>query len=231
MNTDRPDQAAQQHHPDHPEVAVLDIMQQNVQQFPPTLIAALPEEQQTPYHVLAATLLSLRTRDLMTAQCAARLFSEADTVEQLAQLPEERIADLIYPVGFYRNKAAQLKELARRVVEEYSGRIPDTEEELLSFKGVGRKTANLVLSQGFGIPAICVDIHVHRICNRLGWITTEKPDETEQELMKLFPEQQWHRINDLFVRWGQNICTSRSPRCSVCPLVQYCAQVAVERSR
>ena len=167
-----------------------------------------------PFKVLISCILSLRTRDQTTAEASERLFRLADTPGKLALLELPVIEQAIYPVGFYRNKALQIKEISRQLVEEQGGRVPDEMEALLRFKGVGRKTANLVLTLGYGKPGICVDIHVHRICNRWGYLNTKNPAETETAL-----------------RFGQNQCTPVSPRCTGCPLYQLCDRVGVEKFR
>ncbi len=184
-----------------------------------------------PYRVLVSTVLSLRTKDDVTRDASLRLFKKAPTVFELDRLSEEEIAELIYPVGFYRTKAKNLKKIARIIIQEYGGKVPDTLEELLKLPNVGRKTANLVLSKGYGKPAICVDIHVHRISNRLGLVKTKNPEETEFALMKILPRKYWIEFNDLLVPFGQNLCKPISPHCSICPLYKYCDRVGVEKSR
>lgn len=160
-------------------------------------------------------MISLRTKDDVTLAASRRLFAAAGTPAELASLDEEEIARLIYPAGFYRMKAGNIREVARTVARQ--GTVPDTLELLTALPGVGRKTANLVLNLGFGIPAICVDTHVHRIANRLGWIATRTPDETERALMALMPARHWIETNELLVAFGQQVCTPVSPRCSACP--------------
>lgn len=184
-----------------------------------------------PFKVLVSCILSLRTRDQTTAEASARLFGIADTAAQMAQLGLDRIEEAIYPVGFYRVKARQILEICRELCEKHEGRLPDGLEELLKFKGVGRKTANLVLTLGFGKPGICVDIHVHRICNRWGYLSTRTPEQTETALRKKLPPEYWIIINDLLVTFGQNQCTPVSPRCSSCPLYSLCDRVAVIKYR
>jgi endonuclease-3 len=141
------------------------------------------------------------------------------------------VEQAIYPVGFYRTKAGQIIDIACRLRDDYAGRVPDEIDELLTFKGVGRKTANLVVTLGYGKPGICVDTHVHRICNRLGYVATRAPDETEVALRAKLPPQYWIGINDLLVMCGQNLCLPVSPRCSLCPVACFCARNGVERSR
>jgi len=184
-----------------------------------------------PFKVLISCLLSLRTRDQTTAEASRRLFALADTPEAMALLSGAQIEQAIYPVGFYRNKALQIREIASQLTLEYGGRVPDEIDELLKFKGVGRKTANLVLTLGFGKPGICVDIHVHRICNRWGYLKTRNPGETELALRKKLPPEYWIPINDLLVCFGQNQCTPVSPRCSSCPLSGLCDRVGVVKFR
>jgi endonuclease-3 len=181
-------------------------------------------------------MISLRTKDDVTMAVSRRLFAAADTPEAVRALPEQRIAELIYPAGFYRTKAGHIKSVAAIITDDYDGRVPDTVDELTRFPGVGRKTANLVLNLGFGIPAICVDTHVHRIANRFGWVSTQTPDQTESALMEIVPRKHWIATNELLVAFGQNVCTPLSPRCSECPFFQpsagpSCAQNGVERSR
>lgn len=188
-------------------------------------------ERPDPFRVLVSTIISLRTRDEVTFAASERLFAAAPDAGALASLPEHRIQELIYPAGFYRNKARDLRRIASLIIERHDGRVPDRREELTAFPGVGRKTANLVLGVGFGIPAICVDIHVHRIPNRLGWVATKTPEQTEQALMAILPQRYWIPINELLVGFGQRVCTPQSPRCSNCPLERECPRVGVTRSR
>ncbi|NTV50678.1 MAG: endonuclease III [Geobacteraceae bacterium] len=182
----------------------------------------------SPFKVLISCIISLRTKDEVTALASARLFAHAQTTEEMAKLPADEISQLIYPAGFYRTKAAQISLLSQRLVEEYHGIVPDNIDELLRFKGVGRKTANLVVTLGFGKPGICVDIHVHRICNRLGYVTTKNPDETERILRLQLPPEYWIEINDLLVAFGQNHCHPVSPRCSSCCLSGICDRIGVK---
>ncbi|WP_224982140.1 endonuclease III domain-containing protein [Geomonas agri] len=184
-----------------------------------------------PFKVLVSCILSLRTRDQVTADASARLFALADSPEKMIHLDVPRIEAAIYPVGFYRVKAEQILEISRSLCELYRGAVPDELETLLKFKGVGRKTANLVLTLGFGKPGICVDIHVHRISNRWGYVKTRTPEQTEFALREKLPAEYWIIINDLLVTFGQNQCTPLSPRCSTCPLYDLCDRVSVTKSR
>lgn len=185
----------------------------------------------SPFKVLISCLISLRTKDGVTAQASSRIFERAQTPEEMAELSADEIAQLIYPAGFYRTKAEQIAQLSRRLVNEYGGTVPDDIDELLTFKGVGRKTANLVITLGFGMAGICVDTHVHRICNRLGYLSTKKPDETERVLRSQLPPEYWIEINDLLVAFGQNHCYPVSPRCSSCRLTGVCDRIGVKVSR
>ncbi|MFP4424803.1 MAG: endonuclease III domain-containing protein [Candidatus Woesearchaeota archaeon] len=178
----------------------------------------IKEQTQDPFHVLLATILSSRTNDKTTIQAAKRLFSRVNSFEDLKRIKRKKLEELIYPVGFYRVKADHLKKLSS------FKQVPDTREKLLELPGVGRKTANLVLSVAFNKPAICVDVHVHRISNRLGHISTSTTLETEQQLEALLPEKTWHLVNRVFVPFGQSICRPINPRCPLCPVEPFCAK-------
>lgn len=177
-----------------------------------------------PYLVLIACILSLRTNDRTTFPATLRMLELAKTPKEMKGVNIEKLAKAIYPVGFYENKAKQIIELSRQIDEELGGKVPDEIEDLIKFNGVGRKTANLVLSQGFHKPAICVDVHVHRIFNRLGYIKTKNPEETEFALRKKLPVKYWIDINTLLVTHGQNICKPIKPNCEHCPIAEYCAK-------
>lgn len=184
----------------------------------------LMEEFKNPYLVLIACILSLRTNDLTTYPATLRMLEIGKEPKDFAYCDIERLAKAIYPVGFYKNKAKQIIELSRIIVEKLDNKVPDTIEDLIKFNGVGRKTANLVLAKGFGIPAICVDVHVHRICNRLGYVKTKNPEETEFALRKKLPVKYWLDINTLLVTHGQNVCRPIKPQCDICPIKEYCAK-------
>ena len=185
----------------------------------------------SPYRILASTIISLRTRDNITWEASNNLFEIAPTIEKLYSVDEETVANAIKKCGFYLRKANQLKRIAEIVIEDWNGEIPPSEEKLMSLPGVGIKTASLVLNLSFSMDAICVDCHVHQISNRLGWVKTDKPEETEKELKKILPRRYWIIINELFVMWGQNVCTPISPKCSICPLVSTCPKIGEERTR
>ncbi len=194
-------------------------------------VSLIGNEEGTPFQILISTIISLRTKDAVTLASSRRLFKEADNPRQMLALPREKIEKLIYPCGFYRMKAGNILEISRRILEVHKGQVPASLPELLAFPGVGLKTANLVLGLGFGIPAICVDTHVHRIANRMGWIKTKNPDDSAGALEAVLPETYWIPINRMLVLFGQNICTPGRPWCSRCPLTAYCSRTGVEKVR
>ncbi|OGX19082.1 MAG: endonuclease III [Omnitrophica WOR_2 bacterium RBG_13_44_8b] len=187
--------------------------------------------QKDPYQVLISCILSLRTKDKTTVEASRRLFQVADNPYSMVKLLQRRLEKLIYPVGFYRNKSRTILGISAKIIKDSSGRVPHTLEGLLALNGVGRKTANLVLGLGFNIPAICVDTHVHRISNRLGWVKTKKPEETEEALKKIIPRRLWIDLNTLLVTFGQNICLPVSPFCSKCHVYNFCKRVGVKKMR
>jgi endonuclease-3 len=197
----------------------------------PTALADVAERSGDPFRVLIACLLSLRTKDETTGPASARLFALADTPETMLRLQPRQIERAIFPVGFYRIKARVVLGVSRDLIERFGGRVPSSIDRLLTLKGVGRKTANLVVTQGFGRPGICVDTHVHRISNRLGYVTTASPEKTEMALRATLPRRYWIGYNDLLVSFGQNVCLPVSPRCSACPVRAWCPRVGVTRSR
>ncbi len=180
------------------------------------------EQQDDPYVVLIACILSLRTNDVTTYPATMKMLQLASTPQEMMNVDEEELAETIYPVGFYKNKAKQIIALSKKIVNEYNGKVPNSIDELLKFDGVGRKTANLVMAKGFNEPAICVDVHVHRIFNRLGLVNTKTPEETEMKLREIIPEKYWIRLNTDFVTLGQNICKPTKPMCPFCPINYYC---------
>ena len=186
----------------------------------------------TPFVTLISCLLSLRTKDEVTEQASRHLLIKYNTPEKLVQLSEQQIASLIYPVGFYKTKAKRIKEISQTLLDKYQGKVPDKFEELLTLKGVGRKTANIVMVYGHKKHGyLPIDTHCHRIPNRLGWIKTKTPEDTEHALKKILPSEYWDDFNDLFVTFGQTICVPISPFCSRCPVEQYCKKVGVSTSR
>jgi endonuclease-3 len=211
--------------------AVIAILREEYKKWQTPAVTIVARCDGSPFKVLISCIISLRTKDEVTAQASARIFARAETPEAMMGLSVEEISHLIYPAGFYRTKAAQIAMISRRLVEEYHGIVPEDIDELLLFKGVGRKTANLVMTLGFGKPGICVDTHVHRICNRLGYVSTKTPDETEKVLRSRLPPEYWIEINDLLVAFGQNHCYPVSPRCSTCKISGVCDRVGVKAFR
>lgn len=210
---------------------VIEILREAVKYWKQPIVTQIAERGRDPFRILISTILSLRTKDEVTASASERLFSLARTPEEMLKLSEEGIARTIYPVGFYRNKAKTIKEISKILVEKYNGKVPDDLEELLKIKGIGRKTANLVITLGYNKPGICVDTHVHRISNRLGYVKTKTPEETEFALREKLPLEYWIEFNDLLVTLGQTICHPVSPRCSICPIKEYCDRIGVKHSR
>jgi len=210
---------------------VIGILKRETRSLKVPVVTLISQTKRNPYKVLISCLLSLRTNDHTTVGAVERLFKVAVTPEAMLEIPAARLEKIIYPVGFYRVKSKVLRSVSRDILERFGGRVPDTLEELLTLKGVGRKTANLVLTLGHGKPGICVDIHVHRISNRLGFVKTRSPHETEFALRKKLPSRHWIRYNDLLVAYGQHVCRPVSPHCSVCKLSPYCRRVGVRTSR
>jgi len=186
----------------------------------------------TPFTTLVSCILSLRTKDEVTEQASIRLLKEYNTPEKIVNLSEKQIESLIYPVGFYKTKAERIKDISKTLIGNYNGKVPDDFDELLKLKGVGRKTANIVMVYGHKKQDyIPIDTHCHRIPNRLGWINTKTPEQTEEELKKILPKKYWDDFNHLFVKFGQTICVPISPFCSKCPIKKYCKQISVTKSR
>ena len=189
------------------------------------------ESDRDPFRILISCLLSLRTKDKTTSEASGRLFALAHTPAGLLKLPLKKIEQAIYPVGFYRTKAKSIHAISERLLRLYEGEVPDSIDELMTLPGVGRKTANLVVTVGYGLPGICVDIHVHRISNRWGYVKTKTPEQTEIALRCKLPKEYWITFNDLLVPYGQNLCQPVSPFCSRCKLTDYCDRVGVKKSR
>ena len=207
------------------------ILRREVPKWEKPIVTAVAETSHSPFHVLISCVLSLRTQDTTTAGATRRLFDLADTPEKILKLSAKRIEKVIFPVGFYRTKAKAIRKICRALIETYSGRVPDEIDELLKLQGVGRKTANLVVTLGYRKPGICVDTHVHRISNRWGYVRTKNPEQTEFALRKKLPPQYWIEYNDLLVTFGQNLCKPISPFCSRCPVERYCDRVGVKAHR
>lgn len=211
---------------------IIDLLRQATAGMPePASAQIIADYGKDPFLILVSCLLSLRAKDTMSVPVSRELFKRVRTPQQLVDMPRVELERIIHPIGFYRNKARTLQDVAKTLIDNFGGCVPHTEEELLSIKGIGRKTANLVLGEAFAIPAICVDIHVHRISNRLGLVKTTTPEETEEWLKYVLPREYWIEINRLLVMWGQNICLPTVPRCSQCALEGLCPKFGVKKSR
>jgi len=212
--------------------AVMKLLEKELETFGLPPVSAMAEEDVVdPFKILVSTIISARTKDEVTGPAAERLFALADSPEAMRKLPEEEIEKAIFPAGFYHTKAKAIRRAAKELVERYDARVPDTIEELLTLPGVGRKTANLVVTLAHNKAGICVDTHVHRITNRWGYVKTKTPRETEEALRARLPKKHWIAINTLLVMHGRNICKPISPLCSRCPVTKYCARVGVTKSR
>ena len=211
---------------------VIRLLEKELGQFGlPPVSAMAGEALVDPFKILVSTIISARTKDEVTGPATERLFLLADTPAAMSKLPEERIEKAIFPAGFYHTKAKAIRKAARELVDRFGSRVPDTIEELLTLPGVGRKTANLVVTLAHNKAGICVDTHVHRITNRWGYVKTKTPHETEQALRAKLPKKHWIAINTILVMHGQNICKPVSPLCSRCPVFTYCDRVGVTKSR
>lgn len=207
-----------------PELPIDEVLTALAEAFPDHPMA---DACQDPYQVLIGCIISLRTKDEVTIPACQRLFAKAATPKAILSLSEATIQQLIYPAGFYKTKATTIRTVSEKLITDFNGQVPKTIDELLTLKGVGRKTANLVVGLGHGLPAICVDTHVHRICNRFGYIQTKTPEATEMALREKLPAHLWSTINWVLVRHGQECCKPIGARCDVCPVVQHCPQIDV----
>ncbi|MBN2552185.1 MAG: endonuclease III [Spirochaetales bacterium] len=210
---------------------LIGTLREYVEGSPLPSVSEVAERRRDPFSILVSTMISLRTKDQVTAAASERLLRRAPAPRDLARMEEKEIAELIFPAGFYNTKAKNLKRMAEQLVSRHAGRVPEGMEQLLELPGVGRKTANLVRNLGYGLDGICVDTHVHRISNRLGWVHTKTPEQTEVALESVLPREYWIPINELLVRFGQMLCTPLSPFCSRCPVRRHCPRIGVERSR
>ena len=209
----------------------IDILKKNYKNWNVPVVTLIAKRRATPFEILVSTILSSRTKDQVTSKASESLFKVARTPREILSLDEQKIKKLIYPVGFYHTKAKRLREVSRILIEEYNGTVPDEIEELLKLPGVGRKTANLVLVEGYKKDAICVDTHVHRISNRIGYVKTMSPGKTELALRNRLPKKHWIKYNEILVAFGQAICRPVSPFCSRCPVSPMCPRVGVKKSR
>ncbi len=213
-------------------VKVINIIDKEVKKFTTPVATEIGNKTKDPFKVLISTILSLRTRDETTARISKELFKKYDTPTKLANADLKDIQKIIRPVNYYIGKAERIKEISQKLIDDYTGKVPKDFDELLKFNGVGRKTANIVMLYGYNQPNhIAVDVHVNRIPNRLGWIKTKKPDETEKALMNIIPREYWWAFNNNFVAFGQNICLPVSPKCSICPVRKYCKRIGVKKFR
>jgi endonuclease-3 len=206
---------------------IIRILRRHVPNWETPIVTLMAETYESPFRVLISCILSLRTQDATTAKASHRLFALADSPQAMVKLTRNKIEKTIFPVGFYRTKAKIIREICRTLIHDYSGKVPDEIDELLKLKGVGRKTANLVVTLGYRKPGICVDTHVHRISNRWGYIETRTPEKTEFALRDKLPKPYWIEYNDLLVSFGQHLCRPISPLCSQCPVERYCAKKGV----
>ena len=211
--------------------AAMRILRRQAAKWQTPVVTLIAEASDSPFKVLISCILSLRTQDSTTAHASRRLFALADSPETMVKLTAKKIERAIFPVGFYHTKAKTILEICRILIEKYSGKVPDEIDELIKFKGVGRKTANLVVTLGYNKPGICVDTHVHRISNRWGYVKTATPAKTEVALREKLPKQYWIQYNDLLVSFGQQLCRPISPLCSQCPVAKYCNQIGVTTRR
>ncbi|MGD0274952.1 MAG: endonuclease III [Syntrophales bacterium] len=212
-------------------IKVIHRLRQVVKAWEEPIVSQMARRRQSPFALLISTLLSLRTKDEVTATATERLLALAQTPEEMLRVSEQTIRKTIYPVGFYRNKAGTIRSVSYELIKRFEGKVPDTLEDLLSLKGVGRKTANLILSLGYGKDGLCVDTHVHRISNRLGFVQTKTPEQTEFALREILPKRYWSDYNTIMVSFGQHICRPISPFCSCCPVKDGCPRIGVARSR
>ena len=210
---------------------IIKILKKSIKQWKVPIVTQVAEDGRDPFKVLISCILSLRTKDDTTAAASSRLFKITDDPAKMLKIKDRTMEKTIYPVGFYRTKTRNIKSICRILVDKYKSRVPDEIDELLKLKGVGRKTANLVVTLGYNKLGICVDTHVHRISNRLGYISTTTPEKTEFALRKRLPQKHWIIYNDLLVTFGQNLCKPISPVCSICPIYNYCDRVGVLKSR
>ena len=210
---------------------IITVLQKAVRHLPDPSVTLVGKKWKSPFLVLISCILSLRTKDQTTLAASQRLFDLATSPQEMGRLKTEKIERAIYPVGFYRTKARNIKSICKDLVEKFGGKVPDNLEMLLTLQGVGRKTANLVLTEGYGKLGICVDTHVHRISNRLGYVHTKVPQETEMALRKKLPKKFWIQYNALLVTWGQNVCRPVSPICSKCQIRRWCPQRGVDKKR
>ncbi len=211
---------------------IITILRKETKNFvPPAINQIVSEFGHDPFLILISCLLSLRTRDATSVVVSRQLFARAKTPEKILAIPIHELEKIFHSIGFFRAKTRIVRSVCQELIERFDGRVPQTEQELLSIKGVGQKTANALLGYAFNVPAICVDTHVHQLANRLGWVNTKTADKTEEALKKIIPKQYWIELNYLLVTWGQNICTPVSPFCSRCAIAHLCPKIGVTKAR
>lgn len=211
---------------------IIQVLEQATKNMTKPMVSQIVEQYgKDAFLILISCLLSLRSRDSVTHIICKKLFAKAKTPHEILLIPVEQLEDIIKSIGFYRKKANLLHSVSKELIERFNGKVPNTESDLLSISGVGRKTANLVLAEAFDVAAICVDTHVHRISNRLGWVKTKTPEQTEKVLKKIVPQDLWRKVNYYLVMWGQNICVPISPFCSKCAISSLCPKIGVKSSR
>jgi endonuclease-3 len=211
---------------------ILVILRQGTKNFvSPAIDQIVKEFGRDPFLLLISCLLSLRTRDVTSVKVSRVLFSRAKTPQEILAIPIAELEKMFHSIGFFRAKARIVRSVCQDLIDRFDGKVPRTESELLSIKGVGQKTANAILGHAFNIPALCVDTHVHQLANRLGWVKTKTADQTEKELKKIVPRENWIELNYLLVTWGQNICTPVRPMCSHCAIAHLCPKIGVTNPR
>jgi len=208
----------------------LGILREEIKKFNVPIVSEVAADRD-PYKVLISCILSLRTKDEVTKKASLKLFEHANTAKKMIQMDETEVQKLIYPVGFYKTKAKRIIEMSHKILDEYGGIVPDTIDELLKLNGVGRKTANIVVTLGYAKLGVCVDTHVHRISNRWGYVKTKNPIQTEFALREKLPQDHWIEYNDILVTYGQNVCAPISPKCSICLIEKYCPKLGVAKHR
>jgi len=210
---------------------IMQILEKHFDYKERTTLNRMRKNKEQAFKILISCLLSLRARDENTEKVSKKLFEIADTPKEILKMPIKKLEKIIYSSGHYRKKARTLKHVSKEILKRFNNKVPETREELLSIKGIGQKTANIVLNFAFNQEVLPIDTHCHRIPNRLGWVKTTSPEKTEIELMKILPKKYWREFNGIFVLFGREICITISPKCSTCPIRKYCKRVGVERSR
>lgn len=210
---------------------IMQILEKHFNYKERTTLNQMRKSNENAFKILISCLLSLRARDENTEKVSQKLFETADTPKKILNLPLKKLEKIIYSSGHYKKKARVLQNVSKEILERFNGEVPSTREELLSIKGIGPKTANIVLNFAFDKDVLPIDTHCHRIPNRLGWLKTKTPEKTEMELTKILPKKYWKEFNGIFVLFGREICQPVSPKCSICPIKKYCPKIGVKRNR